>query len=559
MSQCGRTKGWRRCGRAAIALLAVLGVGQAIAAPAYHPITPADPAADQAVTLTGHDLTVDQLVAVARYGQRVEVTPEARRHQEDTHGLMLEAAAEGLAIPGFNRGVTPGETVQFDGDPTAPDVAAALQQRARGRFEGGVAPANSPQIADEDVVRALMTVRANTLIYSPASAPVMQMLLDLLNNRVTPAVTLPGGVRGVETVLAGVAATMVGKGDAFYHGIRLPAAQALAQAGLVPLDPVDADYSALTDSDAYDIARAALLLADGRRALEWADMIFARDLLGANGGVAPLSLPAQANRPYRWIYWDAGRVLDMLKGSYLYDDAGATPAVPTPPRNFPGNLALSPTRQGAAWRAWGALRDATLVALNSSDQSPAFRVGLSARDSAELSSPQMMKYFVKGGKVSGGKRGFVVPALNRDPYPMANEISAFADALGTLDQAISLRAGATPTAAPPLADDGGLIAIGQARQAIDATFGLLAIDLAGAARAMDDRAAEDSTRNFGVPPGAAWTAFRMAVPARMTGDAAVGAAGQFLQANQPATFYPKAAPPPGTDDPIPLAQEKLKP
>jgi len=33
--------------------------------------------ADKTVTLTGHDLTIDQLLAVARYGAKVKISPEA--------------------------------------------------------------------------------------------------------------------------------------------------------------------------------------------------------------------------------------------------------------------------------------------------------------------------------------------------------------------------------------------------------------------------------------------------------------------------------------------------
>ncbi len=549
---------YRRRGLAAAAgLLAAFWLAQPAVA-GYRPIAPVTPSADQTVTLTGHDLTVEQVLAVARYGQPVEVTPEARRHQEDAHGLMLEGALEGQAIIGFNRAGPTGETVLFDGDPASPETVAMLQRRALNAFESGAVPAGAPQIGDEETVRALMVVRANTLTYTPASAPVMQMLIDFLNNGITPVVAQPAGASGPETALAGIAAAMVGKGDAYYHGIRVSAAQALAQGGLMPLAPVDADYQALTETDAYDIARTALLIADGRRALEWADLIFAMDLDGMNAGLAPLSLPAQANRPFRWIYWDAARVLDMLKGAYLFDDPSANAASSAPPRAFPANLTLSPTRQGAAWRAWGALRDATLIALNSSDQSPAFRVGISSRESPELSTPQMVKYFVKGGKANGGKRGYIVPTLNRDPYPMANEVAFFTAALGMLDQAICQRTRAPlPGALPP--PDDGMIAIGHGRQAIDATFGLLAIDIVNAVKLMDDRAAEDSARLFGLPPAAARTAFRSAVPAQIAGDAALAAAWQFLQGNQPATFYPKANPPPGTDDSIPLAQEKLKP
>ena len=99
----------------AAATVALFGGGLAIAAP-YRVITPQAPVpADQVVTLTGHDLTVEQLVAIARYGQPVEVSPDATRHQEDAHGLLLEGAAEGVPIAGFNRGGVNNQTVLFDG------------------------------------------------------------------------------------------------------------------------------------------------------------------------------------------------------------------------------------------------------------------------------------------------------------------------------------------------------------------------------------------------------------------------------------------------------------
>jgi len=114
-----------------------------------------------------------------------------------------------------------------------------------------------PEIADEEVVRAMMVVRANTLTYAPASAPVTQMLLDFLNNRITPAVGASGNP------LAGVAATMVGKGDAYYHGIRMPAAQALAQAGADAGGAGRCGLWRLHRYRAYETRPHALLVGDG--------------------------------------------------------------------------------------------------------------------------------------------------------------------------------------------------------------------------------------------------------------------------------------------------------
>ena len=498
---------------------------------------PADP-----ITLTGHDLTVEQLVAVARFGQKAEVSPEAAQNQDDAHALLLEGAAEGVPIAGFNRAADAGGAVLFDGDPAAPEVAAMLQQKQLTAFQAGAA--TGTEIADEEVVRAMMVVRANTLTYAPASVSVTQMLLSFLNDRITPVVA-------AANPLGGVAAAMVGKGDAYYHGIRMPAAQALSQAGLTPLKPVDDDYNALTGTEAYAIGRAALLVADGRLMLEWSDLIFAMDLNGMNAGIAPLALPAQENRPLKWTYWDAARVLDMLKGSYLLTEDNPAPSPSS------AKLDLSLTRQGTAWRAWGSLRDVLLVSLNSSDQALTVRPGLSQRESHELTSPRLIKYFVKGGRNDGGKRGFITPALNRDPSALANDVTAFAGAIGMLNVALAERI-AAPFPGTPVAAEEGPVPLNHAHQALEAAFGLLAVDLSNAARLLDQRVAESAIRTFGAAPTAAWAAYRMAAPAQTAADVAQTAAWLFMQNNPPAAFYPKGDPPLGSDDPIPLAQEKLE-
>src|SRR6202011_1566839 len=73
----------------------------AFAAPEYRPLTPT--MTDKTITLTGHDLTIEQVVDVARYGAKIQLSPEARQRQADNYGLLLEAAAEGIAVYWFNR------------------------------------------------------------------------------------------------------------------------------------------------------------------------------------------------------------------------------------------------------------------------------------------------------------------------------------------------------------------------------------------------------------------------------------------------------------------------
>src|SRR5882757_2054439 len=175
-----------------LALMAAGWGGQAaLAASAYTPITPT--MADKTVTLTGHDLTIEQVVQVARYGAKVELSPAAHQREADNYGLLLEAAAEGIAVYWFNRGAgDQRETVMFEGDPMSAVNKPKIEQMQMRRFRWGASAGFGPEVADEEVVRAMMVVRANAMTFNAPSPQVAQMLLDLLNKRITPVVQSRG-------------------------------------------------------------------------------------------------------------------------------------------------------------------------------------------------------------------------------------------------------------------------------------------------------------------------------------------------------------------------------
>ena len=571
------------------------------AAADYQPITPATAA--KMITLTGRDLTIDQVVEVARLGAKVELSADAKQRQADNHGLLLEAAAEGIPVYWFNRGAgDQRETVMFSGDPMSTENRAYLEKTQLREFQRGASAGFGPEVRQEEIVRAMMVVRANAMTYNAPSAQVSQMLIDLLNRRITPVVQSRGTLgEGDLAQLSNVAATMVGAGDAYYQGTLMPAADALAKAGLKPIKPFAADTNALTSSDAYATGIAALAVHDAQRALDWADLIYAMDLNGMNSSITPISTVVQRERPFQWLNWDAARVLDMIKGSYLFGD--------DPKRIIqdPESLRASSIRQASAWEEWGALRDAVVLQMNSSDHNPAVRTDLKPEDAWELSTPAMMKYYVKGGEHSHGKAGYIVSNANWDPYPMANKLEAFVIALANMDIAVSLRidrfsnpfftatipaqvlhappgsgfelfraggGGFTPvdleqeiqSLTNPIAPSGQAI-VGtvedlqaqtrikayRARQAVDTTFDLLAHDLLTATFWLDVRKTQDGSREFGAAPTAAWLALRKLVPLLPPAEvipthSRAMTAAAFLRSTPASTFYAGSAPMPRSSE-----------
>jgi len=570
-----------------VAALATLGLVVSAHAADYQPITADE--TDRVIRLTGHDLTIEQVIAVARHGAQVRYSPEAVQRAQDDYDLRQQGAAEGIQMYGTNRGGGALREVHI----TRNEDSLLASARAGAR-EGVL-----PEIMDEELVRAFLVIRANSVPAEAAQPQFMQLLLDLLNKRVTPVMYSRGTLgEGDLFLTSNFLATMVGRGDAYYRGVRMSAAEALRHAGLKPLTTATGGGT----SNAYADALATLLVADGEQALQWADLIHAMDKLGMNSSVTPLAPAVQAKRPFKWVAWDAARLLDLLRGSYLFNDD---------PRRIiqdPESMRASYIRQGSAWQAWAALRDNVLVQINSGEQNPVILLDTSPSDSWELSTPQFMKYYVKGGPLSHGRHGYIISSANWDPYPMANAIEAFTDAMANMDAVIAERIerfsdrGPTPfftgiypkdvltpeqlalspsmsepyfafmdvwaeiqndaheVSAEGNAADWGVADVEaysrlkatRGRQVVNLTMQLLGYDLLTATYWMDVRRVQDPSRDFGAAPTAAWRAFRVALPWQAPIDSRpdlpYGAvAYRFLKQTSATRFYSGGPPMPATD------------
>ena len=76
------------------------------------------------------DLTIDQVVDVARHGAKVKLSNSHRRYMADAYTLLLEGAKQGIPIYRFNRGAGAGrEDVIFEGDPMSDVNRQALYDR----------------------------------------------------------------------------------------------------------------------------------------------------------------------------------------------------------------------------------------------------------------------------------------------------------------------------------------------------------------------------------------------------------------------------------------------
>src|SRR4029078_8554343 len=91
----------------------------------------------------------------------------------------------------------------------------------------------------DEVVRAAMLLRANALAkgFSGSRGQTVELLVECLNRGVLPHVPSRGpvGAGGDLAPLAPLALPLIGEGEAWFDGRRLPGGEALSAAGLAPV------------------------------------------------------------------------------------------------------------------------------------------------------------------------------------------------------------------------------------------------------------------------------------------------------------------------------------
>jgi len=223
------------------------------------------------VELDGRSLTLEQIDAVAA-GAPAAVTPAARERVKRARDFVDARFAGGEAIYGVTTGF--GRLANIPVDPV--DAVALQLNLVRSHAAGTGAPLSIP------VVRAAGVLRANSLSagHSGVKLETLDLILAMLDRGVTPVVPCQGsvGASGDLAPLAHMTLALLGEGEAFYRGERLPSAVALERAGLKPISLGAKEGLALVNGTQVMTAVAALGVLRAERLAAAADLIGAISL-----------------------------------------------------------------------------------------------------------------------------------------------------------------------------------------------------------------------------------------------------------------------------------------
>ncbi len=181
------------------------------------------------LSLDGHRLRLDALAAFIGGGVRVSAAPAALERVARCARYCDHLAEDTEPHYGINTGFGRFARVRVD-----PADAVALQHNLIRSHSTAMGPP-----LDEDIVRLMMVLRANSLLigHSGVSVALVTRLLDLVNAGITPVIPCYGsvGASGDLAPLAHLSLALIGEGEVMHAGRPVPASEALAAAGLTPL------------------------------------------------------------------------------------------------------------------------------------------------------------------------------------------------------------------------------------------------------------------------------------------------------------------------------------
>ncbi|NNE95259.1 MAG: histidine ammonia-lyase [Acidimicrobiales bacterium] len=264
------------------------------------------------ITLHGPDVTIDDVVHVARMATPVELADDAIEGMKRARNVV-ERLAEGDPKYGISTGFGALATVSIPPDRRRALQAALVRSHAAGMGEP----------VEDEVVRAMVFLRARTLALGASGARplVAQAMVDLLNAGITPIVPEHGslGASGDLAPLAHGALALLGEGDVTYRGTRVPAADALASAGLEPIELAEKEGLAVTNGTDAILGMLCLAVHDLELLYMHADMITALTIEGLLATDAPFAADLQALRPHPGQSQSAANLRALLAASPIIE------------------------------------------------------------------------------------------------------------------------------------------------------------------------------------------------------------------------------------------------
>jgi histidine ammonia-lyase len=457
------------------------------------------------ILLDGFSLTIEKLVAIARFNEKVELAPEALERIKVCRAMLERKLAAKEIMYGTNTGIG-----EFSEKILSDEQVLEFQKYLIYNHAAGI---GDP--APIEHVRGALAGRVNVHAHgnSGCRPEITLTMAAMLNQGVTPVVCQKGsvGASGDLAPMAQAALLLMGEGEAFYDpdgtgagGERLPGSEALRKAG-IPVPGLKArDGLAAINGSNFLTAMSALQIYDMERWLKQAEIAAAMSLEALLANLKPYNAKLHELRGFKGAITSANNIMKVLAGSDL-----ATGKMKTKVQDA-YSMRSTPQVIGAARDAVAYARSQVEIELNGVGDNPIFvpELNLTLTGANFQGSPVSLPMDMAGAAITmvcvlSERRlnRLTNPALSQGlPDFLAHEPGFYSGLMlsqYTADHLIVeqriLSAPASIQSIPAAADQEDFVSMGMNTalkngQILDNAYGILGIEFMAAAQALDFRA-----------------------------------------------------------------------
>lgn len=229
------------------------------------------------VVLTGNGLTIADIERVVFHGEHVRLGDDVVQLIKTSRDTVEEVLREKRIMYGINTGFGKFSDVVIDEG----DVNTLQLNLIRSHACGVGEPFS------EHISRSMLLLRANALAqgYSGVRLELVNQLIDFVNAHIHPVIPEKGslGASGDLAPLSHLALTLLGEGEVFYQGVRMPAMDALKTEGIEPLTLEAKEGLALINGTQAMTAVGIVTVAEMEKLLHQSEQIAAMTMEGLRG------------------------------------------------------------------------------------------------------------------------------------------------------------------------------------------------------------------------------------------------------------------------------------
>jgi len=263
------------------------------------------------VKVTGSSLTIEDVVKVARHGEQVELAADAVTRIRNCRAMLEKKITAREIMYGVNTGIGEFSEVVLNDE--------QVKQFQRYLIYNHAAGIGKP--APIEHVRAAMLSRINVHAkgHSGCRPQITQTYVEMLNKGVTPVVCEKGsvGACGDLSPMSQLALSLMGEGESFYKGERMPTKAALEKAG-IPIPGLQArDGLAAINGSNLITGMGCLELYDAERWVKQAEITAGMTLEALLANMKPYDTRLHELRGFKGAVTTAANIRSVTAGSDL--------------------------------------------------------------------------------------------------------------------------------------------------------------------------------------------------------------------------------------------------